>query len=186
MGSELEIDIALIEQTKAGNAEAFDALFARHSNHVLEMLRLRCGGDEEIAKDLMQEAFIRAFVSIDKFDTRYTFGGWIYTIARNLHIDLKRRNKKQEQQQQEIDFETPCGQPNPEQHIINTQNSMRIDAAVSRMAEHYRIVFDMRYMQDLSYEDISQRLKLPLGTVKTQIHRARERFLRELGVLSFE
>lgn len=184
MGSEFEIDAALVEQIRAGKPEAFDTLFARHSGRVLEMLVARCGGDRAAAKDIMQEAFIRAFVNIDKFNERYSFGGWIYTIARNLHIDYKRRSKQQERQ--EVDLETPCCQPNPEQRIISSQNSSRIDAAVERLSEHYKVIFDLRYMQDLSYEEISQHLNIPLGTVKTQIHRARERFLRELGVLSFE
>lgn len=183
MDTELKIaDSQLVEQTIAGNAEAYDKLYVRYSEGVLSTLTTRCSGDVARAKDIMQEAFIKAFVNIDKFDSQYTFGQWIHTIARNLFIDHTRRRRSQ---QQEVDTNTPCTMPNPEQSVINTQNNNELEAAINRLPTHYRTIFELRYLQDLSYEEIVDKLEMPMGTVKTQIFRARERFMREMGLSRF-
>lgn len=183
MDSEFKIDARLVEETIRGRREAYDELFVRYSSQVQAMLTVRCLGNESQAKDITQEAFIKAFVNIEKFDPQYTFGQWIYTIARNLFIDYTRRRRSESC---EVDHEIPCYQPNPEQRVINSQNNRRIEEALHRLPIHYQKVFELRYMQDISYEEIAQELNLPLGTVKTQIHRARERFMRELGIISFD
>lgn len=180
MDSEFKIeDLKLVEQTKAGQVGAYDELYVRYNGGVLSMLTLRCGGDISLAKDLLQEAFIKAFVNIDKFDPRYTFGQWIHTIARNLFIDHTRRRRIEGEP---VDTNTPCTMPDPEQRVIIKQNNSELKATIDRLPVHYRIIFELRYLQDLSYEQIAQQLELPMGTVKTHIFRAREQFLREMGV----
>lgn len=184
MDTEFKIeDSQLVEQTIAGRAEAYDELYARYSGGVLTMLTTRCAGDSAQAKDIMQEAFIKAFVNISKFDAQYTFGQWIHTIARNLFIDHTRRRRSE---QQEVDTDTPCTMPNPEQTVINKQNNSELEAAIKRLPTHYRTIFELRYLQDLSYEEIAEKLAIPMGTVKTQIYRARERFMKETGLSRFE
>lgn len=180
MDTEFKVDIQLIEETIAGRREAYDELFAKYSGQVLHMLVRRCCGDEDQAKDIMQETFIKAFVNIEKFDTKYTFGQWIYTIARNLFIDHTRR--KRSSMINEVDLDTPCGQPDPEQRVISRQNNRKIEEAISRLPQNYQDVFELRYMRDMSYEEIAVALSIPIGTVKTHIHRTRERFLKEFGV----
>lgn len=184
MDSELKIEESqLVEQTLAGVTGAYDELYTRYSGSVLSMLIFRCAGDEQLAKDIVQEAFIKAFVNIEKFDAKYTFGQWIHTIARNLFIDYTRRRRNE---RGEMDTNTPCELPNPEQRVINKQNGRELEIALGKLPVHYRTIFSLRYISDLSYDEIAERQSMPMGTVKTQIHRARERFLRELGIVSFE
>ncbi|CDN32211.1 RNA polymerase sigma factor SigW [Mucinivorans hirudinis] len=166
----------LVEETIAGCRESYDELFARYRSQVLAMLTLRCGADQ--AQDIMQEAFIKGFLNIEKFDNHFSFGGWIFTIARNLAIDYSRRKRGNAL---EICPETPSSLPDPEQSVIQRQFRSKIENIIRKMPANYRIVFELRYIEELSYEEIATQLGMPIGTVKTQIHRVREKFVRGIS-----
>lgn len=176
-------ELDLLERALRGDRHAFDELAQGYSSSIRSMLISRNVSSAD-AQDILQETFIKAYVNLEKFNPEYTFGQWIYTIARNLFIDFTRRRRD--------DFldvdgsDTPCTTPNPEQSVINEQNGRQLLDALERMPRNYRRMIELRFYSDLSYEEISQRLGMPMGTVKTQIHRAREKFIKELGILHYD
>lgn len=181
MDSGQKIDLQLISEALRGNTSAFDELFARYESQIRSMLAQRCLSRDD-AKDILQETFIRAYLNLEKFQPQYAFGQWIHTIARNLFIDYTRRRKGDYIEIESGHYETPCLAPNPEECVISKQNSRKLEQVLTTMPENYRIIIELRFFRELSYEEISEKLNMPMGTVKTQIHRARERFLKELNI----
>lgn len=109
--------------------------------------------------------------------TDYTFGQWVYTIARNTFIDFMR--KRQDDLPIDERFASPpASGPTPEESVIRLQQRTQIEHYLERLAPRYRQLVRMRFFDEYSYEEIAAKLALPLGTVKTQIHRAREQMCR--------
>lgn len=172
-------DAELVEKTLRGESIAYEALFERYRSSILSMLLSRCA-DGAICDDLLQEAFIKAYLNLEKFDPSYSFAGWIMTIARNLFIDYTRR-RGGIQPPVACSENHVCTAPNPEQCYIAKEDNRRIHLALDRLPAPYRIIIELRFWRDLTYEQIAEELGIPLGTVKTQIHRARRAFISILG-----
>ena len=166
-------DKHLVELSLSGDDIAFEYLFNRYSEAIRRLLLQRSASVED-AEDLLQETFIKVYVNLQRYSADYTFGQWIYTIARNTHIDFERR--RQEDLYIDEKFAVPAANaPSPEENLINLQQRSQIEQYINSLPEQYRKLFVMRFLEDYSYEEISEKLHLPMGTVKTQIHRARER-----------
>ena len=134
-------------------------------------------GNAEDADDLLQETFIKVYMNLHRYSPEYTFGQWLYTIARNTFIDYVR--KRQDDLPIDEKFSSPASNtPTPEESVINSQQRHQIELCIARLPENYRRLIRMRFFDEYSYEEIAVKLSLPLGTVKTQIHRARERMCR--------
>jgi len=169
-------DRRLVRLVLEGDNAAFEYLFDRYRDAILRLFVQRSGSPEDAA-DLLQETFVKVFIHLDRYSPEYTFGQWVYTIARNTFIDFVRRR----QADLPIDerFAAPASSaPNPEESVINSQQRVQIDRYIARLPEHYRTLIRMRFFDEYSYEEIADKLRLPLGTVKTQIHRARGRLCR--------
>ena len=169
-------DRRLVELVLAGDDAAFAYLFDRYRDAIRRLFVQRlCGSDD--ADDLLQETFIKVYINLNRYRPDYTFGQWIYTIARNTFIDYVRR--RQEEQPIDERFAAPAsGAPTPEESVINLQRRSQIEYYLSQLPPRYRRLVEMRFFDEYSYEEIAVKLSLPLGTVKTQIHRARERMCR--------
>ncbi|MDY3979061.1 MAG: sigma-70 family RNA polymerase sigma factor [Tidjanibacter sp.] len=174
-------DAQLVELSLGGDSIAFETLFNRYQSGIRNLCIQRTGNDDD-ADDLMQETFVKVFMNLDRYDPKYTFGQWIYTIARNTFIDYVRRRRDD----LSIDFQ-PASSPSitpvatdetPEESIINAQHRMQIEQFLSQMPDNYRRLVELRFFKEYSYEEIADELNLPLGTVKTQIHRAREKLCK--------
>ena len=114
------------------------------------------------------------YINLHRYSDSYTFGQWVYTIARNTHIDYERR--RQEDLPIDERFTAPwASAPSPEEKLISLQQRTQIEHYINSLAEQYRTLFKMRFLEDYSYEEIAEKLQLPMGNVKTRIHRARER-----------
>lgn len=169
-------DKRLVELSLGGDDIAFEYLFNRYSEAIRRLLLHRSTSVED-TEDLLQETFIKVYVNLQRYSSEYTFGQWIYTIARNTHIDFERR--KQEELSIDEKFSAPAAStPSPEENLINIQQRTQIEHYIGSLPEQYRQLFVMRFLEDYSYEEIAEKLRLPMGTVKTQIHRARERMCR--------
>lgn len=176
-------DLQLIEQILAGHTICYDYLFERYRHQLYAATLSKCG-DEQDAGDIIQETYVKAYFNLPRYKAEYTFGQWIYTIARNLFIDFTRR-KRSTTATVSIDgafgdgrigkINPPCETLNPEERIISRQNSKQLDALMNELPERYRTMIELRFMGEYSYEEIAEKLGMPIGTVKTQIHRARER-----------
>lgn len=179
-------DRELVRRSLSGDSVAYEALFERHRSSLHAMLASRCSGTSisKVAScdDILQEAFVKAYLNLEKYDPQYTFAQWIFTIARNLFIDYTRRHVALEPYSNENESaDGACSAPNPEEQVIAKQDNRRLHAALERLTPSYQAIVELRFWCDMSYEQISERLSIPLGTVKTQIHRARRAFIRELG-----
>ena len=169
-------DRELVSRTLGGDDTAFEYLFNRYRDAIHRLFVQRLGGTND-ADDLLQETFIKVYINLHRYSTSYTFGQWVYTIARNTFIDFVRR--RQEDLPIDDRFTSPASSaPTPEESVINLQQRTQIEHYLERLTPRYRQLILMRFFEEYSYEEIAAKLSLPLGTVKTQIHRAREQMCR--------
>lgn len=174
-------DRTLVAMVTNGDSVAFDALFARHREMIHSTL-LKFTGNSDDVEDLMQEAFMKAFLKIGLYDPKYDFGAWIYTIARNTFIDFNRLRKSNALNPQNLPLDssdtTQLSAPTPEDCIINAQQRAQIERYVSMLPKGYRQLFELRFIDEYSYEEIAEKLEMKLGTVKTRIFRVRNMMCR--------
>ena len=184
-------DQQLVTLAHDGDAVAFETLFNRYRDGIYKLYLNRTGGNRDDADDLLQETFIKVFLNLGKYDTAFTFGQWIYTIARNTFIDFMRKRRDDLQ----IDtspaggtayINPPSHEATPEERVINNQNGKQLEKHLSHMTPRYRRLIELRFFKEYSYEEIAAELDIPLGTGKTQIHRARTQLCKlivESGIL---
>jgi len=173
-------DKTLVDRVLAGDDCAFEYLFNRYREAIGRLFLQRLGASSASAADaddLLQETFIKVYINIHRYSPQYTFGQWLYTIARNTFIDYMRRRSDD----MPIDdrFAAPASSaPTPEESVINLQQRTQIEHYLSLLSPRYRRLFELRFYDECSYEEIAEKLSLPLGTVKTGIHRMREQMCR--------
>lgn len=171
-------DRMLTRMVVEGDSRAVDNLFTRHRDAIYAMLVKRTGNTDDV-EDLMQEAFMKAFLNIGRYNPDYDFGAWICTIAKNTFVDFDRsRRSNALNPNNNLPLDGKCGAaqatiPTPEESIINAQQRAQIDRYISMLPENYRRMFVMRFLDEYSYEEIAEALEMKLGTVKTQIFRVR-------------
>jgi len=139
--------------------------------------------DEEDAKDLLQDTLIKAVRSCDKFDEGTNIGGWLYVIMKNTFYNnctkLKRRQTLMDQEMDLSGQKIASGSVN---NLSDTKLVLEdIQKAMNSLRADYRIAFQ-RYFEGYSYDEIAKELKIPLGTVKTHIHKARRELRRYLSI----
>ena len=172
-------DRRLVELVLEGDDTAFEYLFNRYRDAIHRLFVQRLGGVND-ADDLLQETFIKVYINLHRYNAEYTFGQWAYTIARNTFIDFVRR--RQDGLSIDDRFAAPASSaPTPEESFINLQQRTQIEHYLERLTPRYRQLVRMRFFEEYSYEVIAAKLALPLGTVKTQIHRAREQMCRMIS-----
>lgn len=164
-------DQQLVELASKGDQNAFEYLFTRYSEAIRRLFEQRLS-DRSTADDLLQETFIKVYLNLASYSERYTFGQWIYTIARNTLIDHLRRRSDDIPIDER--FRAPATtSPNPEESVIINQSRAHFEASLNDLSEEYRRIIEMRFLDEYSYEEIAEKLGSPLNTVKTQIRRAR-------------
>ncbi len=181
VGADETPDEELIRRAKRGDRKAFGVLVKRHQRKVYALC-FRLGGSHDVADDLTQEAFIKAFQAIDSFDERYAFGGWIARIAaNNAYNFLQRRKFQLDSEESEAVFEQMATvDPDPQQTLSQQEIDKRYQQALAQLPAEYRIVFVLRMQQDMSYADIAATLKINEGTVMSRLHRARKQLMEAL------
>ncbi len=180
-------DSLLIQCALAGDQRAFQKLRHKYFASVFQLINRMIRSREEV-EDLTQEAFIKAFTSLASFNEDYSFSTWIFKIATNNAIDHVRKRKLQtfsinkplESEESDYSFELPDTEPEPDQELIAAQRKKMLDKAMQSLPAKYRQVILMRHVDEKEYREIAKTLKLPLGTVKAHIFRARELLYRQL------
>ncbi len=174
-------DQTLAKRVIEGDSIAFDTLFARHRDTIYAML-LKYTGNSDDVDDLMQEAFMKAYLKIGLYNPKYDFGAWIYTIARNTFVDFSRTRKSNAINPQNLSLESSdtshMSAPTPEDCIINAQQRAQIERYIAMLPADYRQLFELRFLDEYSYEEIAEKLDMKLGTVKTRIFRVRNMMCR--------
>ncbi|MFM7078758.1 MAG: RNA polymerase sigma factor [Bacteroidota bacterium] len=176
-------DYALVkEAVENGDQKAYAELMSRYKDSIYFML-LKMVNNRDDADDLTIEAFGKAFRNLKQYTPDYAFSTWLFKIATNNCIDFIRKKRKMTlsldrgfdtEDGGEMTLEVKSNTPDPEEHMMKKQNVILMRDVVERLKPRYRRLVELRYFQERSYEEISDELKLPLGTVKAQLFRARE------------
>jgi RNA polymerase sigma-70 factor (ECF subfamily) len=161
---------ALVVAARAGSADAFGELVDRYRAPVVR-LAYSLTHDVDEAKDVAQDAFLRAFRRIESFRPDRPFSRWLFVIARNASFDAVRRRRRSAALVP-ASGEVVLG---PEEWALRNEESDRVRQALEELPDHYRKVLDLYYVTGLRYREIAVALGIPLGTVKTYIARAKRR-----------
>jgi RNA polymerase sigma-70 factor (ECF subfamily) len=162
--------------------KAYAELMGRYRDSVYFML-LKMVNNKDDADDLTIEAFGKAFKRLSQYTPTYAFSTWLFKIASNNCIDFIRRKKMntfsidktiENDEGGEMSMNIKADGLNPEEHMVKKQKVKLMREVVEKLKPRYRVLVEMRYFDELSYEEISDKLELPLGTVKAQLFRARE------------
>jgi len=169
-------DLKIIESCLLGNTQVFSRLIDNYKNMVYN-LAYRMSSNSHEAEDISQEAFLRAYQSLVRFNPSYKFSTWLYQITLNIIRDLDSPIEKDDS---EFYIQPADSTNNPEQIITRQEDAREIQQAIRSLPLKYREVIVLRHLQDLSYIEISNILKLPQGTVKVRLYRAREQLKKIL------
>lgn len=175
-------DFRLIDRAVSGDEKAYAILMNRYRKSVYHTI-LKMVRNVDDAEDLTIEAFAKAFRNLPKFKKDYTFSTWLFRIATNNAIDFIRKKRidtfsidteisSEEGDNMKIDIRDI--NPNPQEEAIKQQKAELIREFVKSLPPKYQKLVRLRYFEEMSYEEIAEEIKAPLGTVKAQLHRARE------------
>jgi RNA polymerase sigma factor (sigma-70 family) len=172
-------DFALVEEARKGNEKAFAKLMNRYRDSIYYML-LKMVSNPSDAEDLTIEAFGKAFRNLDSYTPRFAFSTWLFTIATNNCVDFIRKKQMSpapfDSYPDNIDNVTVNIQsdlPDPEETLINHQKIAALKDIINQLKPRYRSLIQLRYYKEYSYEEISAELKIPIGTVKAELYRAK-------------
>jgi RNA polymerase sigma factor (sigma-70 family) len=173
-------DFKLVLKAIDGDQKAYADLLGRYRDAIYFML-LKMVNNAVDAEDLTIEAFGKAFKSIHQYAPNFAFSTWLFKIATNNAIDFIRKRRanlisidQSHDEEGSIHVSIQDNEPDPEESIINQQKVKMMRSIVSKLKPRYRRLIELRYFSEYSYEEISEELDLPIGTVKAQLFRARE------------
>ena len=184
-GAKAVSDEQLIAQFQAGELSAFEEIVARYQGQLINFVG-RLLNDRNTAEDIVQETFLRVYRNKHRYKEIARFSTWIYTIAGNLaRTELRRRKIRNffsisQRGETEKDYEIPDTEINVEKSVEGGMVRDLILKEVMQLPVYFREVIILRDLQDLSYEEISQILKVPLGTVKSRVNRGRTQIQKRM------
>jgi RNA polymerase sigma-70 factor (ECF subfamily) len=179
-------DPELVARVLGGDLDAYATLVDRHRDFVYSIV-LRIVGNTADAEDLTQDAFVKTFRVLPTFRGESKFSSWLYRIAVNFalaHVRRRQRAPLSEDVDHEPEFASAFAAPaggGPEEAALDEELRSRVREAIGRLPPHFRAVVTLYYLQERSYVETAAVLGLPLGTVKTHLHRARAMLAGILG-----
>jgi len=180
LSSKAQLDVELVQHAVAGDQRAYAELLERYRDAIYFML-LKMVNNAADAEDLTIEAFGKAFKNIKQYTANFAFSTWLFKIASNNAIDFMRKKKLNNVSIDETLRDTDAipvnirsEQPTPEESMITEQKITMLRSIVAKLKPRYRKLVELRYFYEYSYEEISEEMGLPIGTVKAQLFRARE------------
>ena len=193
MASEPQDEATLVAEAIGGSELAFRTLVERYQRPVFSLV-LRMVRDRGIAEDVTQEVFVKAWMALSRYDPRRRFASWLFKIASNAAIDQLRRKKlpttpietSDTDQSSILDRIEDERSESPDTLVKRRELSAALETAVAALRPEYRLVVLLRFREELPYRDIAEATGMPLGTVKTNLRRARreiEERLRKDGVV---
>ena len=183
LSDKAKYDFDLVQKAVDGDQKAFAELMGRYRDAIYFML-LKMVNNRSDAEDLTIEAFGKAFKNIQQYSPNYAFSTWLFKIASNNCIDYLRKKRTNyvsiegsgngEDRENEPTIHLKDETPDPEEHLIKEQKALLMRTIVQKLKPRYRLLIELRYFKEYSYEEIAEELDLPIGTVKAQLFRARE------------
>ena len=186
-------DTELISKAIDGDQDAYAKLLKKYKGAIYSLI-YKMVRNKQDTEDLVQEAFIKAFQSLSSFNDEYAFSTWLFKIATNNCIDYLRKQKLKtlsidkpiDAEDGDLYIELVDKKEDPEKGLLNREKKSKIDIAIESLPPIYRYTIILRHKEDKSYEEISQILNIPIGTVKARIFRAREMLkvaLKEMNII---
>ncbi|MGH7577807.1 MAG: RNA polymerase sigma factor [Longimicrobiales bacterium] len=184
-------DQEVIEHARRGRQSAFRALIGRYERPVFSLI-YRLVRDRERAEDLAQDTFIKVLNHLDRYDPSYKFSSWIFKIAHNTALDHLRRKQPEvlsihgspharTDDEVEATALTPVSDDEtPEEFTASRELGTEIERAIGTLRPEYRTAIILCHVEGRPYDEIAQIMDVPLGTVKTFIHRARNELRKQL------
>ena len=189
----IQLDYQLVCAARdKGSSKAYASLMASY-REPLYLLLLRMTHNTTTASDLTVETFSKAFLQLNRYSPTGTFSSWLFSIGVNTYIDYLRKRKietvslnsiTRTSDNEFIEYQISSNQPNPEEAMIRMQRDAALKEIVTQLKEPYRQIIELRYYEDLSYEEIAERLHIPIGTLKVRLNRAKtllSSIIRERG-----
>lgn len=176
-----EIEFEYVRKVLEGDTHSFQYLQKKYYKLILNLIR-KMIKDEDDVDDLTQETFIKAYKALSSFQFGFSFSAWLYRIASNTCIDFLRKKRfptislsqtvagNDEEYEIEIEDQTYI----PDLNVMNEERRAALYKAIDSLPENYKIIIKLRHEEELDYKDISERLDMPLGTVKAHLFRARK------------
>lgn len=192
-----ETDQQLVARAKSGSEAAYRELLDRYQRPVFSLV-YRMVRDRERAEDLAQETFVRVFNHIDSYNSRWKFSSWIFKIANNLAIDALRKRELKTvsidgsrysttaEEAEASAIQLASEEEAPDDRLEAQELGEEIEQAIGCLRPEYRAAIVLRHVEGRAYEEIAEIMELPLGTVKTYIHRARGELRKSLAHLRAE
>lgn len=177
-----------VNEVLKGHQDAFEEIVTLFQ-HRLYQVCYRMLGNAQEAEDIAQEAFVRAYTNIHTYDQNRKFSTWLFRIATNLCIDRIRKKKPDYYLDAEVpgteglNMYSQIASPVelPEEQVEKMEMQERIHYEIGRLPDKYRSVIILRYIEELPLQEIGDILELPLGTVKTRVHRGREALRKQMS-----
>ncbi|GJM33111.1 MAG: RNA polymerase sigma factor [Saprospiraceae bacterium] len=175
-------DYELVKKAVKGDQRAYASLMNRYQASIFHLM-LKMVNDREDANDLTIEAFGKAFLKLPSYVPRYAFSTWLFKIAINNCIDYVRKKRMltysiddpiEPDSEQDYRSSLRAKVLNPEEEVIRKQRVKLMRRVLTKLSNKYRLMIELRFFEELSYEEISNELNIPLGTVKAQLFRAKE------------
>ncbi|MGC4005300.1 MAG: sigma-70 family RNA polymerase sigma factor [Pirellulales bacterium] len=177
-------DIQLIDETLAGQSAAFGRLVTKYQDRLYNTLVHVTGCFDE-ARDVVQDAFVQAYTKLGTFQRQSAFYTWLYRIAFNVAIGRKRRRRaalSTDRQRDELGWEPVAHDGDPNEPLESAERVAMVRRAMDMLAEEFRTVLVLREIDGYCYETIAEMLELPIGTVRSRLHRARSELKQHLSV----
>ena len=190
-------DHELVTFARQGSEKAYRELLGRYERPVFSLV-YRMVRDRELSEDLAQETFVKVFNHLDSYNPKYKFSSWIFKIASNLAIDHLRkkelntvsldgsRHARTDDEIESSRISVASADENPEELLVAKELGNEIEAAIGELRAEYRTAIVLRHVEGRPYEEIAEIMDVPLGTVKTYIHRARSELRESLAHLRVE
>lgn len=182
----MEDEARLIDEALGGDSSAFGQLVTRYQDRLYNTL-VHVVGSRDAAYDVVQDAFVQAYVKLDTFQRASAFYTWLYRIAFNTAVSRRRREKPTvsvEEARENQGHEPVDRGDGPGTRLEQQERACQVQAGLARLSQEHRSILTLREMDGCSYEQIAEILELPIGTIRSRLHRARLQLREQLkGIL---
>ena len=175
-------DQELLDRARGGDPTAFGLIVDRFERRVFAVALRICRHHED-ARDVTQEVFLTALRALKGFRGEAQLSTWFHRVAVNASLDLVRKRRRREHASVDDLAEQPSGEPGPDSHAIASVRAREVHRALGALPPEQRALVVLHDLQGLDYAECAEALEIPLGTVKSRLHRARLALARELGHL---
>lgn len=178
-------DLPLVQAARRGDSAAFGQLVRKYQDRLASSLLYVCGSHQE-AEDVAQEAFVQAFVKLESFAGDSAFYTWLYRIAMNAAISRRRKRRgaeSVEETREQTGREPQDGGEQAEERLLREERAVLVRRALGLLSDEHRAILVLREVEGCDYDQIAAILGLPVGTVRSRLHRARLQLKEQLDVV---